>query len=308
MNENKINKFTHFQRHIDNAKEVIESKDINKIQESVNQQEEINIIKNENSFINKCLFILENHFAVNSGFVDELKDMQNIDRVNNYTVDFDFDDTSLIISPFENESTFYTTSIKGDANTAFLNDFLLLVDTFIPQGATIRYYISTDFGDYPIFPDKEKTTKIQEEILEFKLKISMTKNSLGESPKIHSLGVLFFDIFIEKKYGLINPDLSRFESQSFGETLLIRDRGLGDKLIRVIAPDSITDLIYRDDGKLDFIEAIEGQEETKTLLNYGDYFDSYGVISEKLLSISTKNVKTEDTEKSPFESGDDSEN
>lgn len=309
-----INKFTHFQRHSDNAGEVIEGEDINKIQETVNKQEKINVERSETEFLNRCLFILENHFAVNSGFIDELEDLNNISSMQNdyqnNTFEFDFDDTSLKISPGIDKNVIHTKEINSevDNDQAFLNDFLLLVDATIPQGASIEYYISTDFGDFPIKPSKENSLKIQKSILNFQLKIIMTRNSLGQSPKLFSFGILFFDIFLEKKYGLINPDLSRFEKQVMGDTVLIRDRGLGDKLIRVIAPDSLTDLVYRGDGKLDYIQSIEGEEEIKTTLNYGDYFDSNGVISEKLLSISSEDIKTKDTEKTPFEGGEDNEN
>lgn len=306
MDKTKINKFTQFQRHTDNTGEVIEGEDINKIQESVNIQEKESISRSETEFTNRCLFVLENHFAVNSGFVDEIEDLQNIEF--NDTVKFDRDETAIVISEFKQESTFYTVPIIGNTNTSFLNDFLLLIDIEKPQGCTINYYISTNFGDFPIAPGEDETLKIQEKILEFKIKIKMTRNALGQSPKIYSFATLFFDIYLEKKYGLINPDLSRFESQALGETVLIRDRALGDKLIRVISPDAVTDLVYRADGKLEYIESIEGTEETKTKLNYGDYFDSNGVISEKLLSISTENMKTEDTDKSPFEEGDINEN
>lgn len=299
-----INKFTKFKRHTDNVGEVIESDDINKVQESVNELETENIATKDQAFTEKVLFTLENHFAVNSGFIDEFDDMQNVDIPNSNTIVFNQESSSIQMHDLAIKGTYYSKPIKGQGKTSFLNDFLLIVDIEKPKGSSVEYFISTNFGDFPISLDKENVTTIQEKILEFRIKIVMKPNNLGHSPIINSVGVLFFDLFLEKQYGLINPDLSRFDKQSFGETVLIRDRGLGDKLVRVISPDGVTDLAYRGDGKLDFIESMQGQDNTRTTLNYGDYYDSNNNISEKLLGTTSEEIKTEDTNKSPFEGGD----
>ena len=286
--------YTKFTRHTNNTKEVVNATDINKIQQAINQEEENTAIIHDNAFTSKALFSFDNNFYVNTLFIDTLDNLQYIDMPRSFNIHYSNKEGTIIVGGLSNTGNLITTPISS-TNEVPMNDFVLLTDEYIPVGADIKYYVSVnDIDFYPIKAnDVNKPNHFNVEyepgaILSLKLKIELKKNLSGDSPKISAWCVMFNDPLTERSYGLMNPDLSRFEEEQLGDILLIRDRTKGDRLVKVIEPNMVTDLIYDENGTLLKVETNDGSEKLTETLIYGNYVTSQGNIETVLLQVSRK--------------------
>ena len=291
--------FTKFQRHIDNGNEIIEANDVNKIQSSVSSAEKSIANLQNTTFHEKVLFQFDNNLYVNSLFTDELGDLRNIDIPSSKNIYHNTEEQYITVSNEVSISELYTTKIVSTLGEGFiLNDFFLVTDEYKPHGTSIEYYIITDKNE--VYPIKANDTKnpctIHNDVTAITLKAILTNNTLNESPKLYAIAISFFDKGVEEQYGFTYPDISRYEQSSFGTTILIRDRALEDKLVKVIEPNVTTNLNYQNDGRLKIVESIYLKEEVtvEDELNYGNYENSKGEIENLLLSITTtQNKKSE---------------
>lgn len=284
--------FTKFQRHMDNANEVVSANDINEVQKSVNATEkDLSNIKNDR-FMDKVLFSFDNNLYVNSLFTDEYGDLRNVNINICKNVQHNSDERYITILKGFSEAEVYTTKIISTLGEGIsLNDFFLVTDEYCPHGTKILHYLITDKGTiYPIQANSTKTPcNILDGVSYAVIKSVLIRNMQGEAPKIYGIAVSFFDEGVEAQYGLLNPDISRFEQSSFGTTILIRDRALEDKLVKIIEPNSTTNLMYQADGRLKVVESLFDLDNLRTEdeLNYGEYINSKNEVENTLLSITT---------------------
>lgn len=288
---NPYRKFTKYQRHVNNAQEVISADHINTIQKSVNVAENNVIDLHANEFLNKTIFVFNNNIYVNQMFVDLFENQQFINMSKSRNSFFDSKERILFVNGDVSETSIYTESLYTKSDV-LPNDFVVMIDCYIPPGANIDVFISTNNKDYyPIrYNDITKPNRIKfknntSNDFELTLKFKVKKNYQNESPKISGFSVMWFDASVEREYGLTNPDLGQFETEPQGDVVLVRDRLLDDKLVKVIEKDIITNLYYKETGELDRVETVSLQKTSIETLIYGDYLNSNNIIETKLLRI-----------------------
>ena len=300
LNEyNSKRQYTKYKRHVNESKERIDANTINKIQDDINiQQKESNMLK-DTAFEERVYTIFDNNLYANAMFIDYFKTGEYINMSECSNIKLDSLKAQLIIDGKNDTGTAISTlicSVHGEE--AELNDFFLITNDYIPIGAEIKYYLETSVGErWPITPNALKLPLHLHENLKFGFKIvaCLKANALNESPIINGYAVLYWDADIEKRYGLINPDLSRFPTTSFddGKTIIVRDRAQEDKVIKVIEPTDTVNLTYdfeNNDGRLSLVETnwpnYDGFEVDQVHeLQYGDYLNSNDEIENVLLSI-----------------------
>lgn len=303
--------YTKFTRHVDNAKEVISASDINKIQSAVNTGETHIIKLNANDFLQRALFAFDNNFYVNSMFADTLENLQYIDMSRSTNILYNEKEKSLYLGDMSDKGSVITVPMSSTNETP-MNDFVLLVDEYIPVGASIKYFLSVNNIDfYPIKandvnnPNHFNVEYDPGSILNLILRIELTKNFAGESPRVSGYVVMYNDPVVERSYGLINPDLKRFQQENLGDIILIRDRMQGDKLVKVIEPNMVTTLEYNENGSLKNVITNDGSTKVIETLIYGNYINSQGQIETVLLQVSRKQetLASQLSETSVFEGG-----
>ncbi len=294
--ENRI--YTKFQRHVNNSNEVVNADHINVVQQAVNEAESNIVSLRDYDFMDKVMTTFENNLYANSMFANEINDQEYIDGTLSKNISYINEERSIIVNNASGAGELITTTIQSSlGDGAFLNDFFLVVDQYVPVGASINYFLINQAGDkYPINPNTPKTPlHVYANITGFKIKAEMTKNALGETPKIFALAVLFFDSAVEAGYGLTNPDLQRFHKFALGLTVLFRDRAQEDRLVKIEEPGKYTELIYNDQGVLS--KVVTHYEDDNVVvtdtLNYGPYLNSAGVTETLLLSILSESSVTQ---------------
>ena len=215
MNEtNTTRRYTKYKRHVNDSTERIDAKDVNQIQENINEhQEDVNIVKDE-AFIERVYTIFDNNLFANAMFLDTYENGQYIDKVqsSNYLLDPKLNNVSLSKdADAATVSSIRIHSVHGE--TIELNDFFLITNEYIPKGASIKYFLKLSTGErYPISANALKTPLHLSQNLKYGFSIvaEITANALKEVPIINAYAVLYWDAQVEKDYGITNPDLQRF--------------------------------------------------------------------------------------------------
>lgn len=207
-------RYTKYKRHVNDSTERIDAKDVNQIQQDINEhQEDTNIIK-DTAFQERVYTIFENNLYTNAMFLDIYENGQYIDKVNsnNHVLDSKLNNVSL--EKDKNSGTVTSIRIHSvHGEEIQLNDFFLVTNQYVPVGASIKYYLKLINGErYPISANALKTPLHLSNNIEygFSLVAELTKNALGESPIINGYAILYWDAQVEKNYGITNPDLQRF--------------------------------------------------------------------------------------------------
>lgn len=283
MNINK--QISKFKSQINQAS-TVNAEDINKISLAVENAQKVLIDLSDESFKNKVFFALENNIDINSAFIDDFSDSNyiNVFKSKAYTYNSQEKSISAVNETAQVYSIKYMSKLKGT-----IQNVILLVDDYIPNGASINYFISIDDNNYyPIKKNKEVPTDIKEGAV-CVIKAVLNKNAFGQTPKIYGWAVLYYDKVVRLLYSIKNIGLSdndNFEAQVLGDTILIRDPQKDDKLVAVSQGEGISHvkLTYREDGKLDTVETNVLNDIIEEKLNYGEYSKSDGTIEEVLLS------------------------
>lgn len=292
----KFKAFTTFSKHGNNIHDVIDANDINKIQDSVNSTEVVIASINDNNFVNKAIFEFEHNAFANAMFLDEISNAHYLDLNKSLNVIYDDNEKCVKLNNNKEYGELYTIQIKSDLDSV-INDFFLVADIDSPTGTKIETYIVNENNEeFPIKTNDKKVLNLKQSNRIVRIKYKLY-GSAAKSPKILGYSLLYFDFLLDASYGLINPDLSRLTETSFGNTILIRDRALEDKLVRVIQEGSITELKYdfEADGRLDHITTNTGETMTKSSLIYEDYYNSIGEIEVVLGGIKTAPISLEDS-------------
>lgn len=253
-------------------------------------------------FFDRVMFNFENNRYVNAIFLNEVKDREYSDFASSHNIEFNQIESSISLQNKEERGIYLSTKIcTSDGVPALLNDFFLIVDEDVPPGTDILYYIVTNYGEvYPIRPNHDIPVRIEGDgpkPISFKIKAVLTPNG-NDVPKIKGLAVLYFDEFVERQLGLVNPDLGPIESIPIGDedvVTLIRNNTMEDKLVQVISSTEHVKLIYSEDGEelqtIEVNDAISGAKKEESTLIYGDYENSEGEVERVLHQIRTKREK-----------------
>lgn len=215
MNEmDTTRRYTKYKRHVNDSTERIDAKDVNQIQQNINEhQEDTNIIKDE-AFQERVYTIFENNLYTNAMFLDVYENGEYIDKVNSNNHMLDSKLNNVYVNKDEDSATITSIRIHSvHGEEIELNDFFLITNQYVPVGASIKYYLKLMNGErYPISANALKTPLHLSSNIQygFSLVAELTKNALGESPIINGYSILYWDAQVEKDYGLTNPDLQRF--------------------------------------------------------------------------------------------------
>ena len=210
---NNTRQYTKYKRHVNDSKERIDAKTVNKLQDDLNvQQQETNIVK-DTAFEERIYTIFNNNLYTNAMFIDYFKTGEFLNMNESSSVTIEPAKTQLSINNSTNGTAISTVIYSVHGADIELNDFFLITNEHVPVGAEIKYYLETSTGErWPILPNSLKLPLHLSENLKFgfKVVIDMKANALGESPLLNGYAILYWDAQVEANYGLTNPDLQRF--------------------------------------------------------------------------------------------------
>jgi hypothetical protein len=211
---NTTRRYTKYKRHVNDSTERIDAKDVNLLQQNINEhQEDTNVLK-DTAFQERVYTIFENNLYTNAMFLDVYENGQYIDKVNSKGYTLDSKLNNVYVEKDKDLATITSIRIHSvHGEEIQINDFFLITNEYIPTGASIKYYLKLSTGElYPITQNALKTPLHLSSNIEYGISVvaELTKNALGESPIVNGYAILYWDAQVEKNYGMTNPDLQRF--------------------------------------------------------------------------------------------------
>jgi hypothetical protein len=275
-----------FKIHINNASQTIDARDVNKLSLALNAAEANVLDLSSESFKTKAFFALENNAEINAMFMDDFENSNFINHFQSIGIQYETEDRQIVVDskPEFTEgkliSTKYMSQVKGTVQKV-----ILLVDDYIPGGAAINYYVSTNDDDFiPIKKNQSTVMAIKEGPYGI-MRADMRKNAAGESPRIYGWTLLYWDKVIAMLFSLKRIDLTgpQLDAEVVGTTVLIRDPLQKDKLVAVVEETMITELFYDEQGRLSDVKETGNGGVFEEELHYGKYIYYDGRENEVLM-------------------------
>lgn len=205
-----VNRYTELQRRSDAVAETITSGDVNILQElSEHLQKTIFEMKDVDFFV-ECSDVLKNHWDINAMWVDLMETPNKIDLLNSQNIVFSPEERGVAFDPDSSElgAIIYSKSYTNVDNTP-VTDFILMCSYYLPPGCEIYFFVSNNNGSdfYPILPAGEvsSTTALPEPGDTFVIKVQMTREIIGISPRLDGLALLFWDSKIHQTMTMVLP-------------------------------------------------------------------------------------------------------
>lgn len=135
--------FHRFIRRTDNIGQVISASDINALQEVLEAIQKEMFRLRDRDFLDNAIFILENHPEFNRLLVENFNNQNKIDYTASRNIAYIEEETAISINRESDaleavyESVFWQIPVSK---------VMLLVSDYQPEGSSIEYYISTQYG------------------------------------------------------------------------------------------------------------------------------------------------------------------
>ena len=206
--------YTKYKRHVNESHERVNADTVNTLQSDLNtQQQETNTVK-DTAFEERVYTIFNNNLYTNAMFIDYFKTGEYIDMNSSNNIIVDYPTTQMTLDKNKDNGTCISSIVYSvHGSDVEMNDFFLIANEDIPIGASIKYFLETNYGErWPILPNELKLPMHLTENLKygFRVVIELKANALGEQPKLNGYAILYWDAKVEEALGLINPDLRRF--------------------------------------------------------------------------------------------------
>lgn len=211
-------RFIRFDRKEDNVGQIISANDINELQ-SVSEQQQTEMFKQQDEqFLDKALFVLNNHRSLNQLWVDIFSDVSKIDLPKSQNLIFSDSEKAVTFAQgsLELEGVLYS-STYINPNGSNIKKVILMARATVPEGSSIRFEVSNNGADYhPITPGTSEPFEIPSDGQRLKLRAIFTRNHEGLFPRLEAWAALFRD-----------PQLDIVELPN-GDKVVIGDPDKGD--------------------------------------------------------------------------------
>lgn len=180
---------TSFPTHSNYNQEIVDADHLNMIQSTLNETElKVGHIYNQ-EFLSRLLFVFQNasyahvlsHHEAEHQFLGDLLKCQNVS----------VKETIELLEEAK-EGHFETQLITSSSKTATIDCVSLLLDAYIPIGASVQCYLKVNNERFPVEINGKNPTELPK-TTSFNGIIKLYANALGETPVIYGFGYLFSD-------------------------------------------------------------------------------------------------------------------
>lgn len=201
-------RYKRFVPHEDHVQEIISADHINEIQDQVQDNQEEAFRQEDVDFLDRALFILDNHPIVNSLYVDLLDDPNKVDIPNSPGLAFNVEERSI---SFDTSGAIQATlvgKLYTNPNNTNIKQIILLANTDCPGATRINIELSNNGLDfYPVVPSESNVFEFPTTGTKLQVKMTFIRSYDEPSPILKSYGILFRDA----KYVVTLLDESPFD-------------------------------------------------------------------------------------------------
>ena len=211
---NNTRQYTRYKRHVNESHERVDATTVNTLQQDLNvQQQETNQVK-DTAFEERVYTIFKNNLYTNAMFLECFKTGEHTNLSESSNVEINYQKSQLRLKDGLQKGYSVSTLVHSVHGLDIeLNDFFLIANEYVPQGASINYFLEMHTGErWSIKPNALKLPLHLSKNIKYGFKViaDMTANALGETPVINGYAILYWDAQVESNYGMTNPDLMRF--------------------------------------------------------------------------------------------------
>lgn len=188
-------RYKEFSLHQDNVQEIISANDINSIQAEVQAGEENVFEVRDEQFLDRCLFVLDNHPVVNALWFDNFETTNNLNMASFTGLQFKTEESAVSLADTYTAGT-VTTMSYTPATGSSIQSLILMVEDYVPANSSISYFVSNDGGKSwtPIVKNKSLVTAMPSTGTSLQIQARLQRTSAtGESPVVYAVGLLYED-------------------------------------------------------------------------------------------------------------------
>lgn len=188
-------RYKEFSLHQDNVQEIISAGDINAIQDQVQANEENVFEVRDEQFLEKCLFVLDNHPVVNALWIDNLESTNNLNMVSFSGLQYKAEESAVSLADAYTYGT-VTTMSYTPATGSSIQSLILMVEDYVPTNSSISYSVSNDGGKSwtPIIKNQSTVTTLSATGTSLQIQARLTRTDAGgDSPVIYAMALLYED-------------------------------------------------------------------------------------------------------------------
>lgn len=238
-------RYKRFVPHEDNVEEIISADHVNELQDQseINQAELYR--QDDIDFLDRALFVLENHTVVNAMYVDLLENITKLDIENSPGISFDPKERAVSLAEGDLiEATLLTKPFQNLNNTN-ITDLVFMASANIPEGAKILYEISNNgLNYYPIIPNEANVFQIPTLGSQMRLRIRFFRSPGMETPVLKNYAVLYRDAKHVVSFATL--DLEKGQCVDCGDAVF---EGYSHKDLVDVGPDDHHPQEHTHDGK-----------------------------------------------------------
>jgi len=142
-------------------------------------------------------------------------------------------------------ATIHSVAFKSQYSNS-INNYLLKADSYVPLGASIKYYVSNDLNNYyPISVNHSIPLQLDVYHENVYIKVELIPNMRGESPLLFSICLFCIDQVIDKNLTLLTPNLTKAPI----------DKSLDGDIL----------MVYNTDGRLEEVKRVDATQSIKLM-------------------------------------------
>lgn len=189
-------RFVRFDRREDNTGQKVQAADINTIQAVVEDNQKEIYRARDRSFLDRCLFTLDNHRAMNGMWIDFFETTNKIDISKTKGLLFSEPEQAVVFNdvPPDNFEGWLYSETWSNPNSTIMKNVLVLVESTIPENTDIVVEISNNGSDW-FLPtiNVSEPFQIATNGSRLKLRARYVRSQAGITPRIEGWAVLYKD-------------------------------------------------------------------------------------------------------------------
>lgn len=231
--------------HEDNVNEIVSADHVNELQSQseINQRELYR--QDDVDFLNRGLFILDNHTIVNSLYVELAEDITKVDMESSPGIKFDKNELAFSMEDGDAVEATLVMKTFQNLNNTNLTDIIFMSNALLPEGSKILYEVSNNgLNYYPITPNEANVFRIPTVGSKLDLRIRFFRSPGLKSPMLKAFAFLYRDMQYVVDFSIL--DLEKGHCENCGDSPF---EGYSHRDLKDVTPDDHHPQEHTHDGE-----------------------------------------------------------
>lgn len=187
-------RYKRFVPHEDNVQEIISADHVNKIQDQVQKNQKEGFRQEDVDFLDRALFVLDNHAVINSLYMDLIEDTSKVDMTVSPGLVFNPEERSISFDDSGAVSATLVGKSYLNPNNTNIKNIIFMASYSAPEGGRINFELSNNGLDfYPVTPGESNVFEFPTTGNRLQVRATFIRTTGAASPILKGYGVLYRD-------------------------------------------------------------------------------------------------------------------